>query len=181
MVELRAAPDAPIRYTTDGSDPKTSGGNYEGPFLVPLGTRLVLAVAEKQGIASETHRLDIQWDEREEFRLDPDKSTIWKREHHPSTTQESYEFLGLVKKYGARVCGPKITINGQNWIELNTDSGLSFDGAALEEILTHLRGVLAQGEIEIDTRALAFTTGQNLLDWVAEVKTSLTKNEVEQE
>ena len=181
MVELRSAPNAPIRYTTDGSDPKISGGNYEGSFLVPPATLFVLAVAEKQGLVSEIHRLEIKWDEREESRLDPDKSTIWKKEHRPSTTQESYEFLGLVKKHGARVCGPKITIDGQNWIELSTDSQLSFDGAALEEILTHLRGVLSQGEIQIDTRALKFATGQSLLDWVAEVKTSLAKNEVEQE
>ena len=52
-IEIRAAPAAPIRYTTDGSDPKLSGGAYDGPFPVPDGVRLVLAVAEKDGIASD--------------------------------------------------------------------------------------------------------------------------------
>src|ERR1019366_707810 len=62
MVELRAAPDAPIHYTTDGSDPKTLGGMYSGPFPVPSGTICVLAIAEKAGIQSEVHRRDITWD-----------------------------------------------------------------------------------------------------------------------
>jgi Fn3 associated len=62
MVELRAAPAAPLRYTTDGSDPKLCGATYDGPFVVPPGTLVVLAVAEKHGIVSECHRLNIHWD-----------------------------------------------------------------------------------------------------------------------
>ncbi|MEW5952367.1 MAG: chitobiase/beta-hexosaminidase C-terminal domain-containing protein [Bacillota bacterium] len=61
MVELRSAPPAPIRYTTDGSSPKLSGGSYDGPFAVPPGTLLVLAVAEKGGLISDEHRLEIRW------------------------------------------------------------------------------------------------------------------------
>ena len=53
MVELRTAPAAPLRYTTDGSDPKLCGATYDGPFVVPPGTLVVLAVAEKHGIVSE--------------------------------------------------------------------------------------------------------------------------------
>ena len=59
MVEIRAAPHAPIRYTTDGSDPQVAGGAYDGPFAVPEGTRLVLAYAEKDGVVSETHRREL--------------------------------------------------------------------------------------------------------------------------
>ena len=57
MVEIRTAPPAvPIRYTTDGSDPAVAGGAYGEPFAVPEGARLILAVAGKDGIASEVHR-----------------------------------------------------------------------------------------------------------------------------
>ena len=62
MVELRTAPPAPIRYSTDGSDPKVAGGAYDDPFVVPQGTRFVLAVAEDKGITSETHQVPINWD-----------------------------------------------------------------------------------------------------------------------
>ena len=59
MVELRAAPTAAIRYTTDGSDPKVAGGAYEGPFAVPEGARLILALAERDGVASDQHRREL--------------------------------------------------------------------------------------------------------------------------
>ena len=65
-MEIRAAPPAPIRYTTDGSDPKLGGGAYDGPFPVPDGVRLVLAVAEKDGIASEIHEREVTDKPRDE-------------------------------------------------------------------------------------------------------------------
>jgi len=52
MVELRVAPAAPLRYTSDGSDPKIAGASYHDPFVVPQGTHVVLAVAEKNGLVS---------------------------------------------------------------------------------------------------------------------------------
>jgi hypothetical protein len=59
MVELQAAPAAAIRYTTDGSDPKLSGGAYDQPFAVQRNTRIVLAVAEHDGLLSEVHQREI--------------------------------------------------------------------------------------------------------------------------
>src|ERR1700731_4598696 len=53
MAELRAAPMGPFRYTTDGSNPKTSGGLYNGQFEIPRNAPMILAVAEKQGIQSD--------------------------------------------------------------------------------------------------------------------------------
>lgn len=58
MVELRSAPDVPIKYTTDGSDPRTAGGVYDGIFMVPKGTVCILACGEKNGVAS-----DVGWNE----------------------------------------------------------------------------------------------------------------------
>jgi len=50
MLELKAAPNkhgrTAIRYTTDGSDPKLSGGTYEGPVALKDRTPMVLAYAE---------------------------------------------------------------------------------------------------------------------------------------
>lgn len=79
MVELRAAPLAAIRYTTDGSDPKLSGGRYDEPFAVPEGTRLVLAYAEHNGIVSEAHKREITWRTGEgEKPVDPAKPATWR-------------------------------------------------------------------------------------------------------
>src|SRR5205823_4086044 len=84
MVELRTAPAAPLRYTTDGSDPKICGATYDGPFVVPPGTLVVLAVAEKHGIVA-NHRLDIDWDRWGPTPIEADGPARWKREHPPNT------------------------------------------------------------------------------------------------
>ncbi len=180
MVGLKAAPDVPIRYTTDGSDPKNTGGTYNEPFIVPRGTLCVLAVAENGGAISAPYRLDIQWDKTDDFKVNPTLPATWKRENRPSTTKDSYEFLSRLKKHQASVLGPRVSINGQNWLELSVDPALALDGDKLESAINYLRGLLTDGEVEIAAESLNFPTGQNLLDWVAEVKTELEREEVKQ-
>ena len=180
MLELQSAPPVPIRYTTDGSDPKQAGGSYDEPFVIPSGTVCVLAVGEKQGLISETLRVDITWDKVDDFSVAPHQKAIWKREHRPTTTKESYEFLAKVKKYQAQVKGVRININGSHWLDFSVDEKLGLDGEKLEEVVNYLRGLLCDGEIEIDAPALHFPSGQQLLDWVAEAKTQVRRDEVEQ-
>lgn len=180
MVELRSAPAVPIRYTTNGSDPKQAGGSYDEPFVVPSGTVCVLAVAEKQGQMSEIHRIDITWDKVDDFQVDPQKTVTWKREHRLSTTKDSYEFLAKVKKYQAQISGVRININGSHWLDLSLDEKLALDGEKIEEMVNYLRSLISDGEIEIDAPSIQFISGQNLLDWVTEVKTQVQRDEVEQ-
>jgi hypothetical protein len=180
MVELRAAPDAPLRYTTTGSDPKTSGGLYSGPFAVPAGTICVLAIAEKAGVLSEIHRRDITWDTREELKFDLNNPVVWRREHRPKTTKESYELLGLLKKHQASLPGPQVKIVGRNWLELNFDTKLVLDGETLETAVNHLREILTEGQVAVEAEAIHFATGQRLLDWVRDVKTEIKAEEVKQ-
>jgi len=184
MVELKSAPPAHIRYTTDGSDPKLSGGTYDETFMVPPGTLLVLAVAEKNGIVSETHRLDISWQgtgsgpSPEE--VDPFSPVIWRREQAPGTTQETYELINLLKKHRATLPAAKIAVIGQCWAELNLDEKLLLDAAKLEEIIEQLRSLVVEGEVSLEAMSIHFATGQDLLNWVAEVKTEIKPGEVKQ-
>ncbi len=180
MVELRSAPEAPVRYTTNGSDPKGYGGLYDGPFEVPHGTVCVLAVAQKGAVTSDLHRLDIDWTKKEEFEIDPDKPIIWKRMHAPTSTKESYEFLGRARKHAAKAAGPRVNIVGENWIELNFDDRLTLDADKLEAAINHMRGVLTDGQVSLEVPALHFPRGQNLLDWAAEVRITIRPEEVQQ-
>lgn len=72
-VEFKAIPKGEIRYTTDGSDPKSYGGIYESPVTISESTRFVLAIAESQatplgnapdpkgdGIVSEIEKIDAE-------------------------------------------------------------------------------------------------------------------------
>jgi len=180
MVELRAAPAAPLRYTTDGSDPKTSGGLYAEPFAAPKGAVCVLAVAEKGGVQSDVHRRDLTWDKKEELKLDLSKPVVWRREHRPKTTKESYELLAMVRKHQASLPGPQIKIVGTNWLELSFDSKLVLDGEKVEAVVNHLRGLLSEGQVAVETEAIHFPTGQSLIDWVKEAKTEIKPEEVKQ-
>jgi hypothetical protein len=83
-----------------------------------------------------------------------------------------------MKKYSVNMPGPHITIAGKNWIELNVDDKIAISAEQTEKILEDLRGLLEEGQVQIEVLALKFPSGQNLLDWVAEVQTELKPNEV---
>ena len=78
------------------------------------------------------------------------------------------------------VPGPRVEIAGQHWLELTCDDRLALRADQLEGVINHLRGLLCEGQVAVEARALHFPTGQQLLDWVAEVRTELQSEEVEQ-
>jgi hypothetical protein len=184
MVEIQAAPPAPIRYSTDGSNPHRDGGVYEGPFAVPTGTRLVLAVAEKHGVTSDEHRREIHWDATTTVEVDPAKPAVWRRPHQLTTTKDAYDFLERATRYEAEVFAPRVIVSassdGQDWVELAFAERLHIPASVLDDRIRDLRAFLSESAVEIDVAGLKFPTGQHLLDWVEEARTELTPEEVEQ-
>lgn len=178
IVRLESAPKSTIKYTTNGSDPKISGGTYDDPFVVPTGTVYVLAYGEKNNITSEVYKFEINWKDDGGFVIDPEKPAIWNRRHEPKTTKESYELLRLMKKYSVNMPGPRVTIAGKNWIELTIDEKVLISSDQMEKVLENLRGLLEEGQVQLEVSSLKFLTGQSLLDWVAEVQTDIKPNEV---
>lgn len=182
-VELRAAPKGEIRYTTDGSNPKTVGAAYEGDFIVPAGSSMVLAVAQADGLESEVLQIAIPAGPKPCPHIDLKTPAVWLRSHAFSSTRDSYEFLGRLKKYKARPSGMSIAIYGDNkdkgWIELNAAEAKQIDPAVLDECLEAVRKLQA-GQVSLSAQAIHFETGQDLMDWVAEVKTQLQDKEVKQ-
>jgi hypothetical protein len=73
-----------------------------------------------------------------------------------------------------------VKIVGKNWLELNFDTKLVLDGEQLETAVNHLREILTEGQIAVETEAILFATGQRLMDWVKEVKTEIKIEEVKQ-
>jgi hypothetical protein len=179
-VELKAAPEgATIRYTTDGSNPKTAGGIYTSPFDIDRSVRVVLAIAEKEGIESEQLRIDIDW-KADKPGLNLDKPAAWKHNHSIKTTKESFDFTGLLKKYKARVPEARISIIGKSWIELNVDSTIEISGEQIEKLIESLREVYADGQVGIDARSINFTTGQDMKDFADAEKANINMDEVSQ-
>lgn len=181
MCELRAAPPGSnIRYTTDGSDPKIAGGAYDSPFEVPKGTQVVLAYAEQDGVESDSLKIAIDWEKDEEVRVDPTKPVTWKRKHSPGLTNETYAFLQRIQDFKAQASGVRISITGQHWMELTMHEGMWLSGVQLLEVLEAVRKLLPDGQVGLESTALHFERGQDLLDWVNDAKTQLLPGEIVQ-
>ena len=130
MIEIRSAPPAPIRYSTDGSDPNVNGGTYEGPFALPEGTRFVLAVAQKNGITSEQLKREIA-DKPQPKPINPSEPVVWKP--GPSgcafeTTQSAYGFITRLKKHNRRCRRPHRSRAGRRDMERTLPVGKPRDG-----------------------------------------------------
>ncbi len=182
MIEIQSAPPAQIRYTTDGSDPKQNAGQYDAPFLVPKGTTLVLAVAEKHGIVSEVHQRKISTNDRKTIEIDRTKPVVFERAQKYVTKQESYEFLNRLKKHQGKAVGMRLEIqeDENHWLDVSTAANLQLSAEQLEKLIAELRSLLPNGEITITSDSLNFETGQTLLDWVTEAKTELNPDEIKQ-
>lgn len=184
---LEAVPPATIRYTTDGSDPKVAGATYDGAFPIPRGAALILAYAERDGIQSTVEHIRVTWDEKREVTIDPQLPALWKRAQafKAPTTRESYEFLERLRKYNAQISGASINISGvgnraREWVDLRTSGDNKYNADLIEKVLTVLREMQPEGQVQIETDELLFPTGQDLLGWVEEVKTTLQAGEVKQ-
>ena len=185
MVEIRAAPTAPIRYTTDGSDPMLAGGIYDGPFAVPPSTRLVLAVAEKDGIASEQHRREIA-EKPVERPIARGQPAVWKpeREFEFNTTRTAYGFIARLKEHATGASGLRFAVqadgDSSEWVELNLSDGLVLAGERIEETVEHLRRLLGDGEVLINAKRIHYATGQDFVEHVTDLRTTYQRDDVEQ-
>lgn len=179
-VELKAAPaDAIIRYSTDGSNPKNAGGIYTSPFEIDRSVRVILAIAVKEGVESEQLRIDIDW-KAPKGGLSLDKPATWKHHHSIKTTKESFDFIGLLKKYKARAPEIKLSVIGKSWIELNVDPTIELSGEQIEKLIESMRDIYSDGQVGIDARSINFTTGQDLKDFADAEKASINMDEVNQ-
>ena len=183
MVELRAAPPAPIRYSTDGSDPKVAGGAYDEPFAVPDGTRLVLAVARSKGIVSDVLQVPIDWDKPTvEKPIDAGQPATW-RPHGGfsfSTTRTAYGFVERLRKHAATAAITRVAVLDAKWVDLTLADDLLLDPEQIQATVEHLRSLLAEGEVSIEASALWFPTGQQFLDYVRDIAAEFRRDEVEQ-
>jgi hypothetical protein len=183
MVELRAAPNSDgkteIRYSTDGSDPKLSGGTYTDPVVVHPGTQVLLAIGRREGIASEQLNVPISWDKSGSDKpVDPDKPLTWSHRQESSNTMESYALLERLKGYSAAASGIKIHVIGNRWAELTLHGKVQLGAEALLEAANFLRKITPEGQLGIEVGALHFDRGQIFLDWVNETKIEYKPDEV---
>lgn len=186
MIEMQSLPQAAtIKYSTDGSDPRSGGQTYKSPFALPKTTRVVRYFAEASGVFSEVKDVPIDWDNLGQERIDPDKQAIWRRRHELQTTKDTYEFLSRIQKYGALVPAIRIMVkdlqgSDDQWVELSTGDAIELDYPRIESMIRTLRELVANSEVRIFVDTIKFSKGQSLLDWIADVRGQIQSGEVVQ-
>jgi hypothetical protein len=182
MIELRAAPLADMRYTTDGSDPKLGGARYLEEFAIPPGAPLVQAYAERDGIVSEMLRVPIDWDDDDGITVDAELPARLVRPQTTASTQETYTWLESLGKFKGATLGLTVTVGGnagvRDWLELTASDEKGIAPGQIAQALEPLRRIQTEGQVTLQVTALQFALGQDLLDWVAESRLELRPGEV---
>jgi len=181
MCELQAIPTGAIRYTVDGASPKTSGHAYDAPFPIGPDRVLLLAYAAAEGVESDQLRQDIPKEGDKKIIVDPTRPTRWVRRHSRDATGETFEFLTLLAKHRASLAGLGVSgiQDGRYW-EFRTDIDSPRPVADVRRITDMMLELFPGRSVTLDVEALDLETGQDLLDLVADLKTTLADNEVKQ-
>ena len=59
------------------------------------------------------------------------------------------------------------------WADLNLADGMTLTPEDIEQTVKRLRGLVGEGEVNIEASYLDFDTGQQLLDYAQEIKADL--------
>jgi hypothetical protein len=180
--ELKALPDGKIRFTTDGSGAETSGVPYDKPFEIPADCRVILVIAEGDGVKSQPVNIPAPKGKVDIVStIDRSRAAIWKRSFKKDSTGETYQFLEAAKKHGAELGGVTVIIAKETrWIQLTTPDEVFHAIQHFEHSADLLKEFIPDGVLSVDIGSLKFDSGQQLLDMVADLKTELKEGEVRQ-
>lgn len=178
-VELKAtSPNVTIRYTTDGSNPKESGGVYEESFIIPEGTKFIQAIAfnESLGVYSDVMQIEVK---EKKFEIDKEKPVHLIEPIVSNNTTETFNVIEKLSKYDLSVSGVTIGItekgSGSNtgFIELTMGD---FDIKKPKNLVEELKGLIDKFfddksfETHITINKVIFDSGQVFEEWVSDNK-----------
>ena len=178
-LELLALPKAAgitIRYTTDGSSPKNTGATtYAGPIRVPVGTRVVCAVAQAaaHNLASAPVTISIPQKGEEARNIDPVKPATWSSPTRFDDAAAVWDFIrrleAVTPANSVKVLDVQLTAEsteGHQHIDYIGSIDGGYTSTALKTIADSLQTLSGPGALRLTVSSLLFTTGQSLLDWL---------------
>jgi hypothetical protein len=188
-VEFKAIPKGEIRYTTDGSDPKSYGGIYDSPFNVFESTRFVLAIAQSDGIESEQEKIDTEQHRKKGGIIDiikPDLPATWNCKRRGLTAKEAYEFIEQLEKYQGNAYGVSLVVTASDEsgdVTYDAAPECSFSGTEIRELLQRLQNIFKDGQgsqVSLDVGKVTLEHSQSLKDWFAAMRYQPKPGEVQQ-
>lgn len=186
---LKSHPGVKVKYTTDGSDPKENGGIYDGEFAVPANTTFIQVVAEHEGEYFAGQSIKIDKKKKPGLNIDPAKELTLYRTLRSTDTNDSYDNIGLFKKYADSLADVRIILfkideknNENGFIELTIDSKIKITPDQVEKAIDNLKDSFitsGRANIEFECSNITFKSGQSFYDWANEKKLGLSefKNE----
>lgn len=182
QVKLFVAPDALLKYTLDGSEPR-NGIDYTGPIEVGDGAVKLLTFAEGGGLEGK-QKFEygaVRSSGTKEIVIDRSKPAKLERIVNLGSRQDAYQVIALLKERQTVV--EKVTaIIGTNPKLARFFLGeTAVDGAYLEIVLNQVASCLpADAPITLNIHKFQFKTGQDLIDLAAKVGFELTDSEFTQ-
>ncbi len=182
-LELESHPKVSLKYTTDGSNPKISGGLYSDEFLVPDGSSVILVAAEYDGEYLAQEEIKNSRDEAEKLIINPDKPLTLRKVFRITDTPATFENIKNLKEYAQSVSDINIVIhftneqNKKTFVELNLGDGIITTGHGIEKAIDNIRDVFIRTEhniVELEYRVVAFEKAQNFYDWLNSNNMSLS-------
>lgn len=183
LMELKATADnVKILYTTDGSNPRESGGIYDGDFIIPDGAKFIQAIAvnERLGIYSEPIQIEVK---KRKFEIDRDKELRIIESIMYNNTADTFKGLEELEKIKATVSGIILSISNNDnrkaneFIELTMGDGIKIDNpkAVLYELERILKNFFEEKEFEVNLtiNKIIFETGRDFEQWVSSKKETI--------
>ena len=175
IMELKTHKDFTVRYTTDGSNPKESGGIYNGEFVLPDNCKCVRTVVYNYDYQLQEKDIEVsECPDNSRRAIDNDKPvnyTLKKAMKCTDTEADYREFDLLQQSQVTSLSGFSICINekgnGNNYLEINGQIRCS--PAELQKTVDFIReSALADKEviIEFSYRNLYFATGKDFKRWI---------------
>lgn len=181
---MQAPGGVSIRYTTDGSNPKGSGGLYDGEFKVPADSSYIQYVAEHESDYYDEGTIKIDQVSHGLPSIDKDKPLTLNRIIRGSDTSETYVQLDALKKHASSVRDVHIVLYKRDeqgrdagYIELAIDSKIDTSFAQIEETIDNLKKAFivdGKANIVLEVGLILFETGQDFLNWANAKKMSLS-------
>ena len=189
VMRLQTHPKFEVRYTTDGSNPKESGGKYNGEFLLPQGCKYVLAAVYNNGQLVEEKTITVEAaPEKKTVTIDdtkPVKYTLKSMKKCTDTATTYAELAYLQKMKGAFILHFTVIISEKkdtnNYMEMNTAT-VPYDAGNLQATIDLVRDSAFIGKdviVEFEYKTILFLTGAEFKQWIDINKldmAELTKN-----
>lgn len=175
VMEFQTHPKYEIRYTTDGSNPKESGGKYNGEFVIPSDCKYVRVAVFSGGqlIDEQDYPVDKKAPPKVTIKEDMPLEYELKKAKKCFDTQQTYAELDLLHKIPnsfIRQCYVTITdkSNNDEYLEIAT-AKVPYDAESLKATVDLIRETAFAGKdviIEFEYKTLLFVTGKDFKDWM---------------